>query len=218
MRLPLFRGLVLPACVAGFLLSAAAARCQISYQLDPAASRIYIKVDSATLLGHPHGVQGNLASGKLSFEGAGELVFDMASFSADTAEARRYVGLSGQVSAADARKVTENMQGGDVLDVARFPRAVYAITSVRPLRGQKAGEPGPYLLEGRFTLHGVTQPLRLTVVVEPAERRGELRVHGSFMLLQTAYGIQPYAALGGLARVADQLEIWGELKFSPTAR
>jgi polyisoprenoid-binding protein YceI len=215
MRLPLFR---LLAGVAGVFLAAGAARCQTTCQLDPAASRVYVKVGSATLLGHPHGVEGNLVSGKLTLGGAGELVFDMTSFTADTAEARRYVGLAGTVSAADARKVTDNMRGGDVLDVGRFPRAVYAIASATPLRGQQAGEPGPYQLDGRFTLHGVTQPLRLTAVVERAGARGGLLVHGSFTVLQTAYGIQPYSALGGLARVADQLEIWGELKFSPAGR
>jgi polyisoprenoid-binding protein YceI len=178
-----------------------------SYQVDVNASRVYVKVGSATALGHVHGVQGNLSSGKVTLGGAGEVVFDMTSFTADTAQARQYVGLPAQFSQSDAQKVTANMRGGDVLDVARFPTATFSITSAAPADGQKAGDPGRYQLDGRFTLHGVTQPLRFLATVEATGKPGTLHARGSFSILQTSYGIQPYSALAGLVRVADQLDI-----------
>src|SRR5205823_94917 len=64
-----------------------------SYEVDSKSSRIYVKVGTATRLGHEHGVQGSLKSGKLSLGGGGEFIFDMASFIADTTEARERVGL-----------------------------------------------------------------------------------------------------------------------------
>jgi polyisoprenoid-binding protein YceI len=182
-----------------------------AYQVDTGASRVYIKVGSATRLGHVHGVEARLASGKVTPGGGGELVFDMKSFVADTAAARQYVGLPASFSQSDAQKVTANMQGGDVLDVNRFPQATYAITAMQAAANQKPGEPGAYRFTGKFTLHGVTQPVDFMATVEQTDRPGVLHVRASFAILQTAYGMQPYSALGGLVGVTDRLEIWGDL-------
>ena len=38
---------------------------------------------------------------------------------------------------------------------------------------------------------------------------------GTFRLKQTNYGIKPYSAAGGLAKVADELEISGDLELKP---
>src|SRR5438067_1391208 len=81
-----------------------------TYEVDVSASRVYVKVGIATRLGHEHGVEGNLKSGKLTPGGEGELIFDMTSFMADTAEARKRVGLDKKkVSENEAKKVTEAM-------------------------------------------------------------------------------------------------------------
>src|SRR4051812_32335317 len=76
------------------------------YQVDTDHSRVFVKVGSATALGHPHGVEGRLQSGRLTPGGDGELVFDMGTFTADTAESRKRAGLEREkVSASDAKKV-----------------------------------------------------------------------------------------------------------------
>jgi len=186
------------------------------YQVDLSASRVYVRVGSATRLGHPHGIGGNLAASTISFGGKGELVFDTTSFVADTPEARQYVGLEGRF--ADAQKVTANMLGEAVLNVERHPRAVYAITTVAPLDGQAAGQTGRYKLTGQLTLRGVTQPVEFVAQVEPASKPGTLRMRGQFTIQQTRFGIQPYSALGGLVRVVDELTIWGDLILAPAAK
>jgi len=135
-------------------------------QVDTAASRVYIKVASATRLGHDHGVVGRLGSGMVTLGGAGDLLFDMRSFVSDRPEARSYVGLKEAVSASDAQKSTVTMQGKDVLNVARFPTARYTFRTAKPLDGQAAGAPGRYKLDGDFTLHGVTRAITLRTVVE----------------------------------------------------
>ena len=59
-------------------------------KVDLKTSRVYILVDKLRL-GHPHGVEGNLKSGKLKLDAksdAGQLVFDMSTFAADTDSAR----------------------------------------------------------------------------------------------------------------------------------
>jgi len=184
------------------------------YQVDISNSRVYARVDAASRLGHTHGVEGRLASGTITPSGVGELVFDLTTFQADTAQARQYVGLDATVP-SDARKVTSNMLGADVLAVSRYPRAVYSVTSMRPLDGQAAGQSGRYQVDGRFTLHGVSQPVQIMATIESADQSGALRMRGTFTIRQTAFGIQPYSALAGLARVADSLPIWGDLILYP---
>jgi polyisoprenoid-binding protein YceI len=208
----------LPLCVASFSARAErqAAPGAATYEVDAGASRVYVKVGTATRLGHEHGVEGKLKSGKLALGGGGELVFDMASFTADTADARKRVGLDKKkVSANEARKVTETMRGADVLNVARYPTATYRIDSIAPLDKQAAGQPGAYQVEGRFILHGIEKKLPFKAKVERGDRAGLLRMSGTFTIKQTDYGIKPYSAAGGLAKVADELEIAGDLVLKP---
>jgi hypothetical protein len=194
-----------------------AATVSIPLQVDLGSSRAYMKVRASGRMGHEHGVLGQLESGFVEWGGKGELVFSMRSFIADPPEARQYVGLPGSVSASDRKKVTDNMLGTDVLDVARHPTATYRISASSPLDGQAAGAPGRYKLDGTFTLHGVTRPLALLARVEETRTQGVFRMRGNFPLVQSQFGIQPYSALGGLVGVADRLEVWGDFVLKPAA-
>ena len=190
-----------------------------TYRLDTDASRIFVKVGSATLIGHQHGVEARLKSGKLALGGGGELVFDMGSFTADTAESRKRAGLAGEkISASDAKKVTQNMRGAEVLDVARFPTATFQITAIKAMDGQAAGPPSLYQLEGNFTLHGTDKKLQLKAKLEGAGPQGQMKLIGSFTIKQSEYGIKPYSTFGGIVKVADELEITGDLLLIPTAQ
>jgi polyisoprenoid-binding protein YceI len=208
------------------LLAAEQVAANKTFNVDVDASRIFVKVGSATRLGHPHGVDGRLKSGHLTFgggtgaEGSGELVFDMGTFTADTTEARKRTGLDGEkVSASDAKKVTDEMRGQAVLDVARHPGATFGAIVIKPIDAQAAGgSPGYYLLEGNFLLHGTERKIQLKARLEPGQKPGQSRLTGSFTIKQTDYGIKPFSALGGLAKVADELEISGDLVLSPAEK
>ncbi|MFO0909836.1 MAG: YceI family protein [Isosphaeraceae bacterium] len=180
-------------------------------QVDLASSRVYVKVGSTSRLGHEHGIIGRLAAGSVTLGGPGDLVFDMRTFVADLPEARRYVGLTGSVSASDQQKTTGNMLSKDVLAVAQYPTAKYQFRSATPLDGQPVGEPGRYQLDGVFTLHGAALPLPLTATLEKTTTPGALRMRTAFAILQSQFGITPYSALGGLVGVTDRLDIWGDL-------
>ncbi|MEI7698796.1 MAG: YceI family protein [Planctomycetia bacterium] len=174
-------------------------------------SRVYIYVGK-TGLGHNHGVEGRLKSGRVQLgqpENAGELVFDMTSFDADTDASRRYVGLEGSTDKSTRQQVNVNMKGADVLNVQKFPLATFRITSAKLL--QEKGRQGlpEYQLDGRFTLHGVTQPLRFQATGE--EKDGRIHLRGSFSILQTNYGIRPYSKAFGAVGVTDKLTIYGDL-------
>jgi polyisoprenoid-binding protein YceI len=185
--------------------------------VDLERSRVYIHVDK-TGLGHEHAVVGRLQSGRVEFGGeqqAGELVFDMAHFAADTNDARNYLGLDGSSDPSTQRKVTENMLGSAVLDVAQFPTASYKITAVRDT-GKRTQRQAPiFEFAGVFTLHGVARPLKFLVEAEPQEHWTRLR--GSFPIRQTDFGITPFSKAFGAIGVADQLKIYGDVLIAHEA-
>lgn len=180
--------------------------------VDLEASRVYIRVGKRRL-GHEHGVEGQLKSGTIHLnkrEEAGELVFDMPTFTADTDAARKYVGLEGSSDVDEQKDVTTTMQGKGVLNAAAYPTATFVITSA-PLLVEKTekGEP-QYQLEGELTLRDKTNSLKLIAALVE-EKDGKVRLQGEFKIKQTDYGIKPYSAAGGLVSVADELRIFGDI-------
>jgi len=184
--------------------------------VDLVKSRVYVFVGK-TGLGHNHAVSGLLEAGRVMLgaaDQAGMLVFDMRSFRADTIEARKALGLSGETDASTQQQVQANMIGPDVLDVARHPTATFQIRSALSAKQQVSGRPPIYELLGTFTLHGVAREVMIPVEVE---QPGEwLRLRGMFVIKQTDFGMKPYKKLGGVVGVADELRITGDLFVRPT--
>ncbi|MCE9631051.1 MAG: YceI family protein [Planctomycetia bacterium] len=181
--------------------------------VDLATSRVYVFVGK-TGLGHNHAVIGNLQAGTIQLDAAdraGFLVFDMRTFTADTTDARKVLGLEGETDPGTQKQVNANMLGPEVLDVARHPTATLEIRSA--LRSPRAGAAGktPYDLTGTFTLHGVARPV--TIPIEAEVVGGIIRLQGGFAVKQTDYGMKPYAKFGGVVGVADELKIYGDIRL-----
>lgn len=175
------------------------------------ASRVYIYVDKIGL-GQEHAVVGHIRSGIVRLgaqHDAGQIVFDMTSFTADTAEARKYLSLKGTPPASRQREVTGHMLGANVLNVAKFPIAVFTISSALPLAKHSKEGHELYELQGDFILHGVKRPLKFET--EVIEQTGGRRLHGSFAIKQTDYGIKPYSKGFGIAGATNELTIYGEI-------
>ena len=186
--------------------------------VDLANSRVYVFVGKSGL-GHDHAVIGSLQAGRIELgapERAGLIVFNMRSFLADTADARRVLGLPGETAPDTQQQVTDNMLGPAVLDVNRHPTAAFELSSALP-----AAQPAPngrpcYDLVGSFTLHGVTRPVSLRVEAEPV---GPLvRLSGGFTIKQTDFGMKPFAKFGGVVGVADELRIYGDIRLLAAGR
>ncbi len=186
----------------------------VAGDVDLNGSRVYIFVGK-TGLGHNHAVVGRLQAGRVRLdaaEQAGLLVFDMRTFVADTADARKVVGLEGETDPGTQKQVTDNMLGPDVLDVARHPTAAFeirsAVRSPRPAAG-----PNPlYDLTGVFTLHGVAR--NMVIPVEASVAGNQVVLRGSFPIRQTDFGMKPYKKLGGVVGVADELTIMGDIRVA----
>jgi polyisoprenoid-binding protein YceI len=174
------------------------------------ASRVYVFVDK-TGFGHQHAVIGRIREGNLRIAGrsAGRIVFDLRSLVADTAEARRYLGLKGEMDAKTRQEVTANMLTADVLDVGRFPTATFDVDSLQPVEARSGSGKVQYRLTGEFKLHGAKRPLRF--VADGIQERGYLHLKGSFRLRQTEYRIRPFQKALGAVGVADVLTVYGDI-------
>jgi polyisoprenoid-binding protein YceI len=198
-------------CLAGYLRPAAGQ--SPAGVVDVAKSYAVIFVDKIGL-GHQHAVLGKLKEGRIELgaqKDAGRLVFDMRSFVADTPEGRRYLGLAGGIDASTRKQVTETMLGKEILDAKRYPTAVFDIQSASPLAEGSQGS-GKYLLRGKFTLHGATRPLEISV--EAAPEVDGMHVQGQFSFQQSQYGIKPFTKALGAVGVADRLTVHGEIHLS----
>ncbi len=174
-------------------------------------SRVYVFVGK-TGFGHEHGVVGQIKQGRINIEAArdaGGLDFDMASFTADTPEARKFVGLEGTTDASTQQQVNTNMHGADVLDVAHFPTASFKILQVAKLPQPSQHNLPQYQFTGDFALHGVSRPIQ--IVAEAEEQKGWTHLRGGFTMLQSQFGITPFTKALGAVGVTDQLTIWGDV-------
>jgi len=178
-------------------------------------SRVYVFVDKKGA-GHQHGVEGRLSGGSVipgRTEQAGRLTFDMKSFAADTAPARKHYGLEDDVEAEEQAEISTTMRGASVLDAANHPTAEFVIHSAQPSPPQ-ADRPGThYEIDGELTLHGVGRPVGFTARAETID--GRIRLRGTFSLKQTEFGIRPFKKLLGVVGVADELKVFGELWLRP---
>ena len=133
-------------------------------QIDVAKSRVYVHVDK-TGFGHEHGVEGLVKSGSFHLgatQNAGAIEIDTASFTADSDEARRYVGLEGSTAPDTRTEVTNNMLGPACSTSSNFPLPRSSSIPLNAYRPSALTAPQQYQLEGSFTLHGKTQ--RITIL------------------------------------------------------
>lgn len=174
-------------------------------------SRVFVHVGK-TGFGHDHAIVGMLKSGNIQLGAsadAGKLEFDLTSFRADTDAGRRYIGLAGSSDAATRQQVDANMQGPAVLNVAKYPTAVFVVESAVSVQEPSRRRLPQYQLTGKFTLHGVTRQVQFMADSETTD--GGIHLRGSFSILQSQFGIQPFTKAFGAIGVADRLSIWGDL-------
>lgn len=180
-------------------------------KVNAETSRIYVFVGK-TGLGHEHGIEGRLKSGTIrpgATEDAGELIFDMTSFDADTPAARKHVGLSGATDSSTRLQVNQNMKAEPILDVKRHPTATFEITSCREVQAKNAKGQTTYELSGKLMLRGRAQTVKFRAVSE--EKDGVTKLRGDFTMLQTNFGITPFRKALGAVGITNELKVYGDL-------
>ena len=189
---------------------------------DVKTSRIFVLV-KGTGLGHSHGMEAKLKSGHLilgASENAGQMVFDIGSFAADTLTARKAVGLKGARPPRERGQVTKEMLGRKVLNKAKYPAAKFNIQSCQATGLAKETGLPTYQLTGKFTLLGKSRQIVVPATVKQESLKDNndvLHLTGKFALKQTGFGIRPFTKGFGAVGVADQLTIHGDFWLASTA-
>jgi polyisoprenoid-binding protein YceI len=95
-------------------------------------------------------------------------------------------------------EVQQTMQE-KVLESAKYPEIKFRSTNV-----EKAGD-GAWTVKGSLTLHGVTQPVAVSV-----KKAGEI-YSGTAVIKQTDFGIKPIS-VGGMVKVKNELDITFDIR------
>jgi polyisoprenoid-binding protein YceI len=83
----------------------------------------------------------------------------------------------------------EDLQGPDWFDTRKFPAWTFASTAIAP------GSGGTFVIEGTLTIHGVAQPVTLTVT--PGTASGHATYHAAGKVDRHGFGM-PLTAIDGL--------------------
>jgi polyisoprenoid-binding protein YceI len=107
----------------------------------------------------------------------------------------------------DDRKKLEDAMHNQVLEVGRFPTAVFESKQIAVQK--QNGDQWQAHVNGELTFHGFTQNLLIQARVM---YMGTLmRIAGEFPLRQSDYGIKPVSFVGGALRLKDDLKFSFEL-------
>jgi polyisoprenoid-binding protein YceI len=100
------------------------------------------------------------------------------------------------------RQEIEGTMNQSVLETGKYPAITFETrsASVEPLGGSRYRAS----LNGYLTLHGVTRPVVIPVLV--THMGDMLRAGGEFSLLQTDFGITLVSVAGGTLKVKDELK------------
>lgn len=178
------------------------------YQIVPAESLVLIRVGRAGTmahLGHDHVVastdlEGLVAIASDSATSFADVAMPLKNLIVDNAAYRQRLGLESEPSESDIASTYSNMQRA--LEAQTWP---WVNLHVQFADARIA----PPLAKVSISMHGVTHQLVVPIVLQIGDE--QLTVEGQFSVKQSDFGITPFSALGGLLRVADELDIQFEL-------
>jgi hypothetical protein len=174
------------------------------YRILPQESLILIRVGRAGAmkgLGHEHAiasedVEGLVEIGADSSSWRADLAVPLRNLIVDRLDYRHRLELDTDLSEADVAGTYTNML--KVLEPSLYP---WVMVHAR-IASMDAGQP---MLNASITLHGTTIEYLLPVALEIDATR--LVVSGHAIIRHSEFGLTPFAAAGGLLRVADELEV-----------
>jgi len=165
--------------------------------IDTAHSRLLIHVSKTGVFSgfaDNHEIEARIAKGTLDAK-SGRLRLSV--------DSRQMRVLDPQLSPDKRRQVQERMLGPEVLDSTHFPEIIFESTHV------EHGQEGVFVVNGRFSLHGVTKPISIVAHLKDG------RYKGTFALKQRDFGIIPVSIAGGTVKVKDELAIEFDIAASP---
>lgn len=163
---------------------------------------------------------GTVREGTLSFEGratTGAFTGTTTTVRGETSGGGSLSEVRGWVEAPVSTLVTGNgHRDKDVnksMESDRYPTIRFDLTGVTP--GAERGETVNVVLQGRFTIHGVTREASIpaTVVTQP----DAIRVRGDTPLSLKDYKIEGLSKMMGMLKMYDKIVVHLDLRFAPSA-
>ena len=149
-------------------------------------------------LGHDHIIASHDLGGFVRIDGStatADLFVPLAAMTVDEADLRAAAGFTTEPSDEDREGTRRNMLKS--LAAATHPFAQVSIIDLPIPTDEHATVD--------VMLHGVRRSLSVALTVQIGEK--EIRARGSFDMLQSDFGIEPFSVLGGALRVEDRVEI-----------
>jgi polyisoprenoid-binding protein YceI len=176
------------------LVAGAAIAAPVTYNLDPNHTFPSFEADHF----------GGLSTWRGKFDkSSGTVVYDKEK-SAGTVE------VNVDVSSIDfgLQKLNEHARSPEIFDAAKYPTATYKGTLAKFKDG------APTEIDGEFTLHGVTKPLKLTVnsfkcMVNPMSKKEVCGADASATLNRSDYGVNFGDKYGFKQEVKLQIQVEG---------
>ena len=125
-------------------------------------------------------VTGSHSGGFKAFSGTAELAPDRASLAALNVE------IDMNSTWADDPKLTGHLKAPDFFDVAKFPKATFVTTAIKP-GGDKGATDTTHTVTGNLTLHGVTKSISFPARIAMTD--GGLTLASEFSLNRKDFGI-----------------------------
>lgn len=114
---------------------------------------------------------------------------------ASSLEPREGTGGLKPLTDSDRAEIKKTITGGKGLSTDQHPEVTFTSTQV-------SGRPESFTITGNLTIMGRTQPASVEGHVDD-----DGRVRGETTIAQTRWGIKPYSGVGGLLKVADEVQI-----------
>jgi polyisoprenoid-binding protein YceI len=172
------------------------------YRLAPDAGRIVLRTSRAGLAataGHDLTIDAPRWSGDLVVQDDGTPVSLEVRIDVGALTVREGSGGLKPLTDRDRREIGVTMRR--LLDTGPYPEAVFVATGFKPSEGGG-------MIDGDFTLHGTSRPLRLHVTETGP---GMYQATGS--VVQSSYGIKPYSGFFGTLKVSDAVVVEAEAKL-----
>jgi polyisoprenoid-binding protein YceI len=172
------------------------------YRLGPDNGRIVIRTSRdglAATAGHDLTIDAPRWSGDLVMKDDGTPVSLEVHIDVGALTVSEGTGGLKPLTDRDRREIGVTMRR--LLETGQYPEAVFTATRFEP-----SGEGG--VIEGDFTLHGTSRPLRLEVTQTGP---GKYRATGT--VVQSSYGIKPYSGFFGTLKVRDAVAVEAEVEL-----
>lgn len=107
-------------------------------------------------------------------------------------------------------KIARSMLGGSQLDAASHPRIAATIGGIRAKRTERAGAVFDYEVDLTLEVRGkaVTRPAAARYSLDAASNGGELLIEALATFQFTDFGIEPYSAMLGAVKNADEFYVY----------